>query len=116
MSVDLSVITTATGVLASSGSSDSDGTGIAWLLLLAGPLFYGVMYLRYRNADKRHKHESETRATMHDVRGTDHLNRSLKGLSNSKMKGANNRAVRGARNGLPGGLADGLPGKIGLGD
>lgn len=114
--MDLSMLAGVTGVVASSGSSDGDGTGLAWLLLLAGPLFYGAMYLRYRNADKRHKHETETRASLHDVRAADHFSRSLKGLSNSTMKGANNRAVRGARNGLPAGLADGLPGRLGLGD
>lgn len=92
----VNAITVATQVLAS-GSSGDDATNIAWLLLLAGPLFYGVMYLRYRNADKRHKHESETRASMHDVRAADHYNRSLKGLSESRMKGANNTAVRGAQ-------------------
>jgi hypothetical protein len=92
----LSAITVATQVLAS-GSSSDDGTGFAWLLLLAGPLFYGAMYLRYRNADKRHKHESETRASLHDVRAADHYNRSLTGLSDSRMKGANNRSVQGAQ-------------------
>lgn len=88
-----------TQVLAS-GSSDGDATSWAWFLLLAGPIFYAAMFVRYRNTDKRHKHESETRATMHDVRGSDQYHRSLKGVSHSSMKGANNEEVRGARTGI----------------
>jgi hypothetical protein len=105
--MDLHVL--ATQILAS-GSSDSDATSWAWLLLLSGPVFYGLMYLRYRNADKRHKHESETRATLHDVRAADQFHRSLTGLSNSRMQGANNHAVRGAQG--PGGIP-GMLGKLG---
>lgn len=84
-------------------SSSDDGSGLPFLLLLAGPAFYVLMYLRYRNVDKRHHHESETKATMHDVRATDEYHRSLKGVSHSRMKGANNN-----RNGGLGGLARNL--------
>ncbi|WP_182113411.1 MULTISPECIES: growth/differentiation factor [unclassified Actinotalea] len=96
----LAVMTVATQVLASSGSSDSDPRAWGLLLLLAGPAFYISMYLRYRNTDKRHKHEIETRATLHDVRASDTFHKSLTRLSNARMNGANNTEVRGARTGL----------------
>lgn len=97
MILDLSVLaTTATQVLAESSSSD-DGGSLAFLALLAGPLFYGLIYLRYRNTDKRHKHESETEASLHNLREDDRYHRALRGVSNSKMQDANNHEVRGSR-------------------
>ena len=78
------------------------------LLFLSGFVFYGFVYLRYRNTDKRHMHESETEATMLDVRGVDQHINTLKGLKNSKMEGANNHEVR-ARNG--GGSEHGVVGR-----
>lgn len=85
-------------VLADSGGGD-DASGLAFVLLCSGFVFYGIVYLRYRNTDKRHGHESETEASMHDVRVEDRFTRSLKGVSHSRMKGANHRDVRGARRG-----------------
>lgn len=84
------------GQVLAAGSSDGDGTSIGWVFLLSGFLFYGLMYARYRNTDKRHRHESETRASLHDVRAIDEYRRSLKGVSNRRMKGANNDEVRAA--------------------
>lgn len=101
-----------TGHVVASSSSESDGTGLAWALLLSGFLFYGLMYARYRNTDKRHHHEAETRASMHDVRASDTYRRSLKGVSNRTMEGANNTEVRGARRGLLESM--GVPRSLGL--
>lgn len=83
-------------VLASSGSSD-DGGGLGFAFLASGIVFYIVMYLRYRNSDKRHNHESETEATLLNMQQTDELVKRRTGLSNSRMDGANNNEVRGAR-------------------
>lgn len=82
-------------ILAGSGSDDG-ASNLAFLFLFSGFVFYGVVYFKYRNVDKRHGHESETASELHNVRAGDRYVRSLKGLSNAKMKGANNRAV-GAR-------------------
>lgn len=82
-------------VFASSSSSDGDLGDFAFVFLLSGFVFYGIIYLRYRNTDKRHKHESETEASLHNLRAGDQLIKSLTGLSNSKMRGANNGAVNG---------------------
>lgn len=95
MILDLSVLaTTATQVLAETSSDDSGN--FAFLFLFSGFVFYGIIYLKYRNTDKRHNHESETEASLHNLREDDRFHRSLKGVSNSKMRGANNHEVRGA--------------------
>ncbi|WP_250446991.1 hypothetical protein [Actinotalea sp. C106] len=101
--MDLSVLAdAATGIsfTIGTGNGGGDGSNFGLLLLLAGPVFYGLMYLRYRNSDKRHRHESETRAKMHDMKVRDDRIKSLKGVSNSRMRGANNNEVRGARRGI----------------
>ena len=81
-------------VLASSSSSEGDPRAFGLLFFLSGFLFYGFMYLRYRNSDKRHRHEAETEARMLDVRAWDQHVDTQKGVKHSKMKGANNREVR----------------------
>lgn len=82
-------------------SSDDDGAGEwAIALLLAGFIFYAVMYIRYRNTDKRHHHEEETRANKVNVEGDERKVGELKDLRNARMRGANETAVRGARVGV----------------
>jgi hypothetical protein len=85
-------------VASGDGSSSGDPRLFGVLLFFSGFVFYGYVYLRYRNTDKRHLHESETEAKMLDVRGADQHVDTLTGLKNSSMDGANNHEVR-ARNG-----------------
>ncbi len=84
-------------VLAASSSSEDEGGGLGLLFLASGFVFYAVIYLRYRNVDKRHRHESETEATLHNMVEHDQFVKSKKGLSQREMAGANNTDVRGAR-------------------
>lgn len=79
-------------------SSDSDIGSLPLLLLLSGFLFYGYIFMRYRNADKRHRHERETDAETHNVERYDKYVRTRRGLSNRRMSGANNKRVDGALN------------------
>lgn len=95
LAVGAPVVAAAGDVLASSGGGEGSGQGVLLLLLLAGPLFAGWVYLRYRNTDKRHHHESETRSQMLDVRGEDTRTGSRTGLTSARMQGANSRKVRG---------------------
>ncbi len=90
-------------ILASSDSSSGDARLFGLLFFLSGFVFYGLMYARYRNSDKRHRHEAETEAQMVDVRVWDQQVDTQKGVKHSKMKGANNREVRGvvAQGGAP---------------
>lgn len=88
-------------VVIQASTDDSDGAGkLGLLLLTAGFVFYGAMYLRYRNTDKRHHYETETKAEMRHLQQADVFARSMKRLRNSRMKGANNTSVRGARRSL----------------
>jgi hypothetical protein len=101
-------------VASSHSSSSSDPRLFGLLLFLSGFIFYGFFYLRYRNTDKRHMHESETEAKMLDVRGVDQHINTLKGLKNSKMEGANNHDVRGSSRGGAGhGVMDAVNSAIG---
>ena len=76
---------------------DDDGEGwIILALLLAGPIFYFIMYSRYRNADKRHFHEKETPATLSNLRSYDNYVKTLKKQSSSRIHGANNQMVQGS--------------------
>lgn len=84
-------------VVIQASADDSDGFGkLGLLFLTAGFVFYGAMYLRYRNTDKRHHHEAETKAEMRNLQQADVFASSMKRLRNSRMRGANNTAVRGA--------------------
>lgn len=97
MIFDLGVLaTTASHVIAATDTSDDNGVNFALVFLLSGFIFYGYVFFRYRNADKRHHHESETEANLHNVRQEDRHVKTLTGLSNSQMSGANNHDVRGS--------------------
>ena len=51
--------------------------------------------MRYRNSNARHKHETETKSEMKDLRKVDDFIKRENGLSNSMMDGANNTRVSG---------------------
>ena len=65
------------------------------LFLLSGIIYFFVMYLRYRNSNARHHHETETKKKMFNLRKIDNLIKHEKGLSNSRIEGANNTRVSG---------------------
>ena len=66
-----------------------------WVFSLAGFIYFFVQYIRYRNSDARHHHESETKRRIFNVRKSDNLVKREKGLTNSKIAGANNTRVSG---------------------
>ena len=87
----------ATGDLLASGG-DSDVSMGAAVFLLSGPAYFIFMFLRYRNTDKRHSHESETLSEVHDLRVSDQKTGQVRGVRNRTIKGANHKAVRGSLN------------------
>lgn len=83
-------------VLLAKSSSSGSSSSFGYLFLLAGPVFYGYVFFRYRNVGKRHHHESETEATKLNLQQADDRVQSLTGLTNSRIQGANNDSVQGA--------------------
>ncbi len=77
---------------------DSDWRLIGLVFLLAGFVFYSVIYARYRNTSRRHMHETETKATTANQKSTDRYVRERKRLKSSQMQGANHTLVRAVRN------------------
>lgn len=68
-----------------------------WLALAPGIIFYIVMYVRYRNADKRHKYEKDTKRKVLNIKSIDKFIKSKRRLKNRWMVGANNTKVEGDR-------------------
>ncbi len=85
-----------TQVLAVFASSDEDGVGAVLLLLLGGPAFFMFTYMRYRNTDKRHRHEIETPAEMNNLQQYNNFIKHLTRQSSSTITGANDNVVSGS--------------------
>ncbi len=71
---------------------DSD---YSFLFLLAGFLYFFLIYSKYRNQDARHKYETETKTDMENLKSVDKYIQRRTGLSNAKINGANNTFVSG---------------------
>ena len=66
-----------------------------WVFLLAGFIYFGIIYGKYRNKGARHRHEKETKTNMKNLRKVDNFVKKERGLSNSTMENANNTRVSG---------------------
>ena len=66
-----------------------------WIFLLSGIAYFIFMYMRYRNKNARHSHESETKNQISSLRKIDNLIQRRTRLTNPSMDGANNKRVRG---------------------
>lgn len=96
-------------LLASGGDSDSIGN-VGLLFFLSGFLFYGFMFLRHRNVDKRHQHAKETEVEIDNVQARDDFVGKRNRQRNRRMDGANERQIEGAQNtGLAAGVLRALP-------
>ena len=71
--------------------------GGLWLLL-AGPAgataLYWTLYRYYRNTDKSHAFERETKVDAKPVTGSDHKVDEIKGTQRSRIEGDNGSAYR----------------------
>lgn len=89
------VLAAASAVLASVSSSSSS---TPLFLLAAGPAaaggVYWLIYRFYRNTDKTHQFESETRVDAQPVRGSDHRIRTIRATTESSISGANAKRHR----------------------
>ena len=68
---------------------------VSWFFLIIGPIFFAIIYSRYRNAGKRHYHERETKANISNIKKTDEYVETKTKLPNAMMEGANNASVMG---------------------
>lgn len=66
-----------------------------WLFLLAGFVYFFIIYLRYRNSNARHHHEVETKNDISNLQTYDKLIKRETELSNPQIKGANNTYISG---------------------
>ena len=69
----------------------------SWVFLLAGFVYFFIMYARYRNSGARHTYELETTKEISNLNKKDVYVETRKGLSNSTMNGANNKRVNGSK-------------------
>ena len=83
------------GLIAAIFTSKSVDEDWPWIFLLAGFIYFAIMYGRYRNQGARHSHETETKTNMTNLRKEDNFVKKEKGLSNSTMKNANNKRISG---------------------
>lgn len=82
-------------VLAETNAQDEDGGG--WLLLAgpaAGVAIYTALFRYYRNTDKSHSFERETRIESQPVTGTDGKVDEVRGTRRTTIDGNNVRKFR----------------------
>lgn len=78
------------GILAMLLADDFDYKG---LFLLAGFIYFFIMFLKYRNSNARHHHETETKKKILNLKKIDNFIRHETKLKNAKMSEANNTQV-----------------------
>lgn len=78
-------------------ASSSDGDG-SWWLLLSGPVVgvtvYSGIWRHYRNTDKSHDYEQETRIVAQSVTGQDRKVGENKGTTNDTVQNMNSDSHR----------------------
>lgn len=86
----------ANGSLLPAESYDSEGgSALLWLLgPVAGVAFYLMVFLRYRNTNKRHAYERETSSEVLDMRVHDQVVGEVTGVERSSIQGMNSRSPR----------------------
>ena len=69
-----------------------------FLFLFSGIIFYIMMYIRYRNADKRHTYEKDTKTNVSNLKSIDNYIERRKRLGSPRITGVNNNIVKGSKN------------------
>ena len=69
---------------------------LRWVLLFCGIGLFAFTYSRYRNANKRHMHETETKYKVMNLQKGDEFKEHRTNLRNSVIEGENTRRVSGA--------------------
>ena len=79
----------------SASRGDDDNAFFFFFILVAGFVYYGAMYARYRNQEARHTYEKETKKEVTNIERIDEFIKHEKGLSNSMMRGRNDHKLEG---------------------
>lgn len=74
---------------------DIDPRYVLLILLASGFIFYTIIYLKYRNTDKRHYHEKETKVKVENMKQQDKYKHSERDLRSKYITGANFDTVKG---------------------
>lgn len=74
---------------------DPETKNIRWALLLGGVGFFAYIYTKYRNADKRHRHETETKYEVKNLQKRDEFKEHRYRLRESAIRGENSTDVAG---------------------
>ena len=84
--------------------AESDGDSPVWLLLLgpagAGGVYYGLWHY-YRNANRSHSFEKETRVAAQPITGNDQKVNEVKGTKRTSIEGDNRDEYRARVQRLP---------------
>jgi len=72
---------------------DTDWSIIGAVLFVSGPLFFWLIYSRYRNQGARYRHESAASAKMENLRESEELIRRITKTSRSSIQGRNDSNV-----------------------
>ena len=67
-----------------------------FIILLAGPVYFAIIYGRYRNKGKRHIHEKETPVRMSNLQSYDQFYEHLVRQRSGTLRGANYKRVEGS--------------------
>ena len=93
--VFVSVLVEALALIAALFANTKTDDSWPWIFLIAGFVYFAIMYGRYRNKGARHSHETETKTNVTNLRKVDEFVKHKKRLSNSTMENANNKRVSG---------------------
>jgi len=85
------ILGTIIGLLIISSGDENIVPGL--FFLLTGVVYYGIIYMKYRNTNVRFEHEKETRTLIDNIEQSDVYIKRLKRLKNGLIKGLNTKSV-----------------------
>ena len=88
----LDTILSASDFILASSSNEDIGGGLVVLVLAWTPgfIFYSIIYRKYRNQDKRHNYEFETKIAVRNATSQDEKYDTVRRTKNKTVPGKNN--------------------------
>ncbi len=68
-----------------------------WIFLIAGFLYFFIIYSKYRNQGARHTYETDTKTNVSNLKSVDKFITTRRGLTNHRINGCNNTTVTGEK-------------------